>query len=686
MSSLLRFLSFVPPILFFVCPAFSQLQGTISKLPGGNTYQVSILPTQDIALPLSTTSSAQITLRASSGKLNLTNFQSLTGDWEMQSQYISPAEAPNQDYFRFFLINPFPSISYSNGVEIPLFSFENLAPCTTIELVDNDTDPFVSNNSLMVDARNYFALLLDPGGNSYEGNTANSSVSCPQLDLQITADNNPLNCFGDLTNMTVKALKGNEPYTVVHTHLSSGATDSGNINDFEGSVSFLNLPGGEYEFRITDAQDSISFKSYNVVQPAALTVDLEPALATCTGSKDGAVRISGVSGLGGPDFGAYQYYWNIDPTNSNIEIDSLGVGTYTVTVVDANGCTTVASTIVDVFNQLFIPSEIKQISCFGKNDGVIKLYPFGVSAPYTYQWSPNANSGMDQSDAWMLGPGEYHVTVTAAEVCTRTEVFIIEEPAEIHVEYELMEPECYGDEAYLNIISIANVQGIYEVDIVGNHTQISDFSYEVEPGVPIQLTVTDELECEIKEDFIIPNKQEMMVDLGDDRTIKYGESITVEAEVFPLTGTTLEWTPSEGLDCIDCPNPTAAPLEDVTYVLSLINDNGCFVEDDITITVNKSRDIYIPNAFSPNKDGINDFFRPFGGFEIVQIQSLMVFNRWGGLIYQNEDGFTLEEKDVGWNGYANGKEIDPGTYLYTMNVQFIDGETVLFTGEVNLIK
>ncbi|MEO1262944.1 MAG: gliding motility-associated C-terminal domain-containing protein [Bacteroidota bacterium] len=690
MSSLLRFLSFVPPILFFVCPAFTQIQGTITQLPGSNTYQVSVLPNQDIALPFSLTSSAQITLRASTGKLSLNNFQSLTGDWEFQSQYNSPTEAPGQDYFRFFLINPLTTITYSAGTEVPLFTFENSASCTMIELVDNDSDPFVSNNTLMVDARSYFTLgLLGPGVNAYEGNGSNSSVACPTLAMEVTADNNPVDCNGDVTNLTVKAMKGKEPYTVVYTHLPSGTTSNASISTFEGSTTFSDLPAGAYKFNITDFQDSTSQTDYSIMEPPPIDLVLSPGAATCTQSNDGNIAISYVNGIDGEDFDAYQYFWDQDPTNSNQVLDSLLTGSYTVTVMDANGCTTTASEFVDVYNLLVVNETIKQISCFGENDGAIAILAASstLSEPFSFNWSPNATTGSTEATAWMLGPGDYHVTITdASGTCPHVETYTLEEPDELKLEYELVEPICYGDEAYLNILSVTGDQGGYAVELTGTHTQLSDFTYEVEPGVPMQIIISDANECEITDDFLIPNKQEMTVDLGDDITIKYGENITIEGEVFPLSGVQLEWTPNEGLDCTDCPNPSATPTEDTNYALSLIDDDGCVVSDDINVTVYKSRDIYIPNAFSPNRDGINDYFRPFGGFEIIEVKSLMVFNRWGGLIYDNSKGFTLEELDAGWNGMVNDKEIDPGTYLYTMDVQFIDGEIVLFSGEVNLIK
>ncbi len=683
MSSFQRILSFVPPILLFVFPAFSQIQGKLEQLPGTETYQVSIIPTMDVNLPLSATSSAQITLRANSAKLDLINFQSITGDWQMQNQYVAPVEAPSHDYFQFFMINPLPTIEYITGSEIILFTFENNNPCTRVELVDNVSDPFVSNNTLSVNAENYFSTLM---GNIYEGNDNSSFVDCPSLGLTISAVDNPLKCHGDATSLTVKAIKGEAPYTVVYKHATTGVTSTTVIPVFEGTATFNAVPAGNYLFTITDIKDSTELTNYDLLQPNPLKVELEPFPATCSGSKDGAVRIQSVSGLNGPDINAYQYFWDVDPANSNIEIDSLYTGDYSVTVIDANGCQTEKSIFVDVFNHLFITEDIIPISCYGETDGIIDITPLGLTPPYKYFWSPNANTG-NESAAWMLGSGEYHVTVTdEAEICAQTKVFFIEEPQQIEVDYQMIEPECYGDEAFLKILAVENAQGAFNIELTGRHTQLTDFDFEVDAGVPLNLAVVDSKGCEVSEDFIIPDRQEMYIDLGEDKTIKYGEEVYIDSEVFPLFDVDLEWTPSLWLDCLDCPDPTAAPLETITYQLRMTGSTGCVVEDQINITVNKSRDIYIPSAFSPNQDGINDIFRPYGGFEIVQVKSLMVFDRWGGLIYNRQKAFTLEDKEIGWDGTSNGKPLDPGAYLYTMNVEFIDGEIILFAGDINLMK
>ncbi len=656
-------------------------------MPGTGTYQVSIIPSVNWSPPGSTTPSAQVTLRADSGKLDLGNFQSITGDWELQDQFNSPIEAPAFDYFSFALVNPLSSISYVAGNEILLFSFENNNACSNIELVDNATDPFASSNSLNVNAENAFSIVqAGSGQNAYAGNSAESAVLCPVLGLSVTATNNPVRCNGDLTSITVQAINGTQPYTVVYSNTTTGASNSTIVSDFEGTAVFDDLPAGDYDISITDALDSLGQVAYQITEPLPISIELEPAPATCTGSGDGAVRVSSIFGPAGPDFNAYQYFWDIDPANSNIEIDSLNQGIYSVTVVDADGCEEYASTEVGTWTIFSISEQIIEISCFGETDGIIDITPVGASAPYTYEWSPNANTG-NFSNAWMLGPGEYQVTVTASSgICTATESFTVIEPPMMEVDYMMVEPECFGDQAYLNILTVENAHEPYFVDIIGGYELVSENNYEVEAGAPLRLVIEDANGCKISEDFLIPSKQEMGVHLGDNQSIKYGQEVYIDSDVFPLSGVQLEWSPTEWLSCTDCPDPIARPLESTTYTLRMTDGSGCTVEDQISILVTKSRDIFIPNAFSPNQDGINDVFHPYGGFEVVAIKSMLVFDRWGGLVFSNTNEFMADDENGGWDGMVNGNQMDPGTYLYTMNVEFIDGEVVLFSGEVNLMK
>jgi gliding motility-associated-like protein len=341
---------------------------------------------------------------------------------------------------------------------------------------------------------------------------------------------------------------------------------------------------------------------------------------------------------------------------------------------------------IGTFAVIFPNAFISDSKCYGTDNGVIDLYPVGVNPPFTYTWSPNASTG-DYSSAWQLTPGEYSVTITdATGVCFESATYSIEEPPAIEVDYQMDAPVCSGDKAYLHILGVSNAMEPWTASVTSGTNLGSPKDFEVEAGIVQNLVIEDANGCTQKEEFLIPARDEMFLELGDNKSIKYGEEIQFDPDIYPLEDVTLSWSPSEGLSCDDCPNPVARPLESVTYRLHMVDTAGCTVDDKIDVIVRKSRDIFVPNAFSPNSDGINDVFCPYAGFEVVAIKDLKVFNRWGGLIYERNEALPPSDPACGWDGYGNGKQLDAGTYLYSMNVEFIDGEVVLFAGEVNLMR
>lgn len=685
MSNFCRFFSFVPPFLLFCFPVFSQLQGKIELLPGSNTFQVSVIPLVNWAPPQSATSSAQVTLRAPSGKLNISDFQSITGVWSQQTPVGSPAEAPSFDYFSFSLNLPITNLTYLSGSPVILFSFKNASGCTYIELVDNQNDPFLPPNSINVNIGNSFAVIgAGIGQNAYTGNSTQDFVECPPLGLISAAQHNPVLCHNDLTSITLQAFNGKEPYQVDWNNLSTGALGSLQINTFGGQTVLDNMSPGTYIFSIKDALDSLDSDTLLISNPSPIRVELAAFDASCNGSLDGSVYVSEASG--GTVSGDYQYYWETNPLVSSYSAGFLDPGIYTVTVSDDNGCTTTDSVEVSTFLLIYLNPIVRDISCHGASDGVIDLYPVGNNAPFTFQWSSNVSTG-PFSSAWKLGPGQYMVTVTdATGVCYQTGEYWIEEPPAIEVLYTLDKPRCNGEKGYLSILGVENAIGNWKMDIAGGNDLGTGQDFEIEPGTKLTLSVQDSKGCTISNEFAIPAKQELQLDLGDNYLIKYGETVKLDPDYFPFENVSFEWTPSESLSCPDCPDPVASPLKDVTYHLVMKDTTGCQVEDFVTVRVYKSRDIYIPNAFSPNNDGINDLFYPFAGFEVTSIQNMKIFDRWGGLLFETGAPFPPNDFRAGWDGTARGKIADVGVYLYTLDVEFIDGEVVLFAGEVNLIR
>lgn len=134
------------------------------------------------------------------------------------------------------------------------------------------------------------------------------------------------------------------------------------------------------------------------------------------------------------------------------------------------------------------------------------------------------------------------------------------------------------------------------------------------------------------------------------------------------------WTPTDYLDSANIAQPSSTPPDDITYRLTLTGIGGCSVSDTVFIKVLKSP--VVPNAFSPNGDGINDTWR------ILYLESypgatIEVFNRYGQKVFEST-GYSTE-----WDGYFNGKILPIGTYYYIINPR--NGRKTL-TGSVSIIR
>ncbi len=696
MSNLFRILLFVPPMFLFVLPVFSQLSGTIEKNPADGTYTVSVIPSVTWTPPLSTTNGAVLTLRAAKGKFQVADFQSITGDWSSPLLFSGPAEAPGYDYFLFNEIDNIVNLTYSSGVKMPMFSFKNALSCAPIEIIDNATDPLnVEPNSIGIGIGNSFSVLavLATTGNAYTGNDAQASIDCPPISLNISATDNPVRCYGYVTDLTMSVENGVSPFNIQWTNTDSGESGNFIIQNAADVYTLTSMSPGNFSFTVTDFQNNSHSFDFQLAQPAnPLTIEMLAFDVPCTGNMDGEVQVE--KARGGTVAGSYHYQWAGFSMETDSILNGVGVGSYTVTVTDDNGCSAIGSASVTPLFEIQLGEgsnfTLKNVSCNGAADGLIDLFPSSptLNTDFGFQWSSNVTTA-NESAAYHLGPGSYSVTITDIEGgCVLEKSFSIIEPPAIEVDYRLVEPKCYGEQGLLEILGVSNAVLPWTAEITGGLSEMAEAGdkFMLEPGAPMKLIVEDKKGCQVEEDFIVAARQEMQLEVGEGRDIKYGEQVRINADYFPFNNVSFNWIPSDGLSCSDCPDPIATPTDGVTYRLVMTDSTGCSIDDVINIAVRKSRDIYIPNSFSPNHDGINDRFMPYGGFEIIAVHSMQVYDRWGGKMFEAKQAFKPSDVDAGWDGLAREKPADPGLYLYTMNVEFIDGEVILFSGEVNLMK
>ncbi len=173
------------------------------------------------------------------------------------------------------------------------------------------------------------------------------------------------------------------------------------------------------------------------------------------------------------------------------------------------------------------------------------------------------------------------------------------------------------------------------------------------------------------------------IDLGADRELVIGDFVTLNANPTTSDSLTYQWSGLPGL-CNNCESQTIRLMESGTVTLIATNEQGCTSESQVVLNGTKDKLVAIPNAMSPNNDGVNDRFTVFATPFVERMGPMRIFDRWGNLVYVGlGEQLNIEE---GWDGNNNGKPVQEGVYTYVLPVVYIDGEERVFQGEVHVIR
>jgi len=448
---------------------------------------------------------------------------------------------------------------------------------------------------------------------------------------------------------------------------------------FVSSNSRSGLPVGLYFVTIRDANDcerqlAVDVRELELLLNPALQAITEPS---CFGASDGVITLQVINGLP-----PYQYNFNGGGWSSVSTYPGLAAGTYVVEVRDANNCRGLFTFEVGQPDPLAADLTPQDISCFGLQDGQIAASASGGTPPYVFQWS-NQQSGPLASG---LSPGNYSVTVTDARGCTTVTGTTLQEPPELFLfEGEILGVRCFGEANGAISVSAAGGTPGFQFSLEGGPYQ-DDPSFSGLRAGSYQLTVRDASGCTASLILQVDQPPPLLVDAGPDVTIDLGESTDLNAVVSPaFTPVILFWEPSGSLDRPDHPSVTASPVNTTVYTVTVEDERGCIARDMVTVVVRKIRDIYIPNAFSPDNNGINDLFTIYGGKAAESILELRIYNRWGGLVYEGKF-LPLNDETVGWNGQFRGRPLDPEVFAFYALIRFIDGEEIIYKGDIQLIR
>jgi gliding motility-associated-like protein len=175
------------------------------------------------------------------------------------------------------------------------------------------------------------------------------------------------------------------------------------------------------------------------------------------------------------------------------------------------------------------------------------------------------------------------------------------------------------------------------------------------------------------------------VDLGPDKVLSAGTLFPLSSTITNGPITTWDWKPNTNLSCNNCAQPIANIKDDVKYSIKVTNAYGCTASDTINIKVFcESTQVYIPNVFTPDGDGINDILM-VRGKGINTVKSFRIFTRWGELVFERSN-FSPNEKGNGWDGTIRGVKAPPEIYVYTCDVLCENNNSFIYKGNVAIIK
>lgn len=323
------------------------------------------------------------------------------------------------------------------------------------------------------------------------------------------------------------------------------------------------------------------------------------------------------------------------------------------------------------------------LSCAGASDGSLRSLVEEGIPPYQSMWE-DGSTGFDRDQ---VSEGLYSMTVTDDNDCTAADSILLSAPDSLHMELLVTHPACFDDQT--GGIEITAVGGAppYEYRINSESFQDQSAFPGLAPGV-FELSLRDANGCVTNEIVIIQSPEELEVNLGEDQEIVPGDSALLEiiTNVPYDSLSEIDWKGLQDPDCDDCPIVYDRPVVSTTYSVTITDQDGCMASDDMTVTVNQNQNIYIPNAFSPNADGINDYFTVYADDrQVKSIRSLQIFSRFGDRVF-HRGGFQPNQPELGWDGYFRGELMNPAVFVWMAEVEFVDGEVVVLSGEVSLVR
>ncbi len=443
------------------------------------------------------------------------------------------------------------------------------------------------------------------------------------------------------------------------------------------TATLQNLGVGNYTLTLTGTAGCTAVFSYALSNTNAPAIQLDSLGNACGGGALGYLQVQGNGGTA-----PYTYLWSTGDTTASLQ--NLPTGDYVVTLTDGSNCAVLDTFSIDTADlpAVVVPRLVNP-TC-GLSNGEI-----GLNTIFTqgYLWSTG-----DTSAALLnLPAGSYQVTLTSADGCTDTASYVLTNipPPTLQID-SITAASC--DSANGSIaLQAPNPLATYQYqwstgDTTAQLTNLTAGTYWV--------TISDNNNCQDSLAIVVPglpnaNLAAYINTVGlDSALLNAGQLFTLGAgsDERPQ-GIQYTWSidvlqgGSITLDSSNVPNTTGIASDTGQYQLRIVATNaaGCSVSDTVWLTVEDVRFLGVPNAFTPNGDGVNEVFMPIG-LTADQVQAFIIYNRWGNVVFEAKDG------QMAWDGTYQGQEQPIDGYIYYLSYQLPGEAPVILRGEVMLVR
>ncbi len=529
---------------------------------------------------------------------------------------------------------------------------------------------FAGATQVATNATGLFSGLL-PGTSYTIKAFLNQACSGTQLIENFTMDNCIVSVLASFINPSCNLQNGS-----IHAVAANGQPpyqfSIDGINYQSGGI-FTGLAAGSYSVIARDAQNSSDTIIVTLVNSLALQATAVPAASSCT-QYDGSITAVGTGG-------AAPLRYSIDGINYQLSglFTGLAPGNYTVRVKDTNACTITVPVFVDSLNTVVVNAGNDITICEGDRKTLA-----GTSNSGSVLWTPStglSNPNMLTPVASPVVTTLYTLTATLG-ICKATgRITVFVNPAPI-ANAGRDTGICFGKD--LQLSGSGGIAYVWRPSTYLSGTTVSN-PVVVQPAagaITYRLTVTDANGCIslTEDDITIDVSRQAKLFVGYDTSIAINQPLQLFGiDVFNTGFNNYAWSPSYGLNNPFAKNPVATLDRDMIYNVTASNAFGCTAADDIKIKVYKGPEIYVPNSFTPNADGLNDVLRPIV-IGMKEFHYFSVFNSYGQLV------FTSAVAANGWDGTFKGAKQPIGAYVWMAEAVDYKGNKIQRKGSAVLIR